>query len=455
VHRIVLLVLLALPLSTIAKAEKPLNFIVFLIDDLGATDLGCTGSDLHETPNLDRFAKTAMRFTNGYSACTVCSPTRAAMLTGKYPARLHVTDWIAGHQRPTAKLLPPKWTQYLPREEVTVAEVFKAAGYTTGHVGKWHLGKKDEGWPTDHGFDINVGGTDRGQPPSYFSPYRIPTLEDGPKGEYLTDREGIEAAKFIEKHREKPFFLYLPMYAVHTPLQAKQELIERFEKKIKPGMRHRNATYAAMMFSMDEAVGRVLAKLDELKISDRTVVLFTGDNGGQLGGPQRVVTSNVPLRAGKGSVYEGGVRVPTFLRVPGVTKPGSECATPIMTIDYLPTFVELAGIKSEAKVDGVSIVPLLRDPKAILARKDLYWHYPHYHPGGATPYGAVRSGDWRLIEFYEGNRVELYNLRDDGSEKNDLAKEKPEAAKELLAKLHGWRKEVGAQMPVANPQYKP
>jgi arylsulfatase A-like enzyme len=432
---------------------KPLNFIVILIDDLGWTDLGCTGSDLHETPNLDRFAKTATRFTNGYSSCTVCSPTRAAMLTGKYPARLRITDWIAGHQRPQAKLSVPDWTKYLPREEVTLAEALKKAGYATGHVGKWHLGKKDEGWPTDHGFDVNRGGTERGQPPSYFSPYKIPTLEDGPAGEYLTDREADEANKFITDNRDKPFFLYMPMHAVHTPLQAKKELIEKFTKKLKPGLRHTNATYAAMMASMDETVGKVLAKLDELKIADRTVVLFTGDNGGLI---LRGITNNVPLRAGKGST---GVRVPLLIRWPGVTSPGSICDEPVQTIDYYPTFLELAGAKGDEKhnanVDGVSLAAVLKDPKATLPKRNLYWHYPHYHPGGATPYGAVRSGDWKLIEFFEDDHVELYNLKDDGSETTDLSAKEPKKTAELKADLHAWRKRVAAQMPSPNPKANP
>jgi arylsulfatase A-like enzyme len=239
-------------------AERPPNIVFILIDDLGWTDLGCFGSDLYETPHIDRLAKEGMKFTNAYSACTVCSPTRAALMTGKYPARLHLTDWIAGHQAKNPKLLIPNWTQYLPREETTVAEALKAAGYVTCHVGKWHLGNEKEGWPDKHGFDLNFGGYERGQPPSYFSPYKIPTLQDGPPGEYLTDRLAAEAVRFIEQNRDRPFFLYFPHYGVHTPLQAKKELIEKYQKKIKPRMRHTNATYAAMIESVDEAVGRRL-----------------------------------------------------------------------------------------------------------------------------------------------------------------------------------------------------
>ncbi|MGE3808378.1 MAG: sulfatase, partial [Gemmataceae bacterium] len=434
---------------------KP-NIIVILVDDLGWTDLACFGSDLYETPNLDRLASQGMKFTDGYAACTVCSPTRAAMMTGKYPARLHITDWIHGHKRPFAKLAIPKWTEYLPREEVTVAEALKQAGYTTAHIGKWHLGDKQEGWPDQHGFDVNLGGYERGQPPSYFSPYKIPTLKDGPKGEYLTDREADEACRFITENKDRPFFLYLPHYAVHRPLQAKKELIDKFQKKVKPGLNQKNPTYAAMVASMDEAAGKIMARLDELKIADRTVIFFTGDNGGLVLGD---TTSNVPLRAGKGSSYEGGVRVPFLVKWPGVTRPGSVCNEPVLTVDIYPTILAMTGAKGDVKhneqVDGLSLVPLLEDPTAKLKRDAIYWHYPHYHPGGATPYGAIRQRDWKLIEFYEDNHVELYNLKDDIGEKTDLAKKLPERAEELREQLHAWRKSVDAQMPTPNANHDP
>jgi arylsulfatase A-like enzyme len=437
-----------------AAAERPPNIVFFLVDDLGWTDLGCFGSDLYETPNIDRLARQGMKFTAAYSACTVCSPTRAALLTGKYPARLHVTDWIHGHKRPDAKLTVPKWTEYLPHEEVTVAAALKRAGYATASVGKWHLGDRRADWPDRHGFDRNVAGYGAGQPPSYFSPYRIPTLTDGPAGEYLTDRLAAEAVRFVEANRERPFFLYFPHYGVHTPLQAKKELVEKFQRKVRPGLRHTNATYAAMIASVDEAVGRVLAKLDELRLTDRTVVVFTSDNGGLLRS-----TSNAPLRAGKGSSYEGGVRVPAVVKWPGVTPPDSACAAPIITPDFYPTLLQIAGAAGDAKhnaaVDGVSLVPLLRDPYAALKREAIYWHYPHYHPGGATPYGAVRAGRWKLIEFFEDMHVELYDLADDIGEQADLAAKVPEKAAELRDRLHAWRKSVGAQMPTPNPDYKP
>src|SRR5581483_1750011 len=312
--------------ASAAGDSRPPNLVVFLIDDLGWTDLGCFGSDLYQTPNIDKLAQQGMKFTNSYSACTVCSPTRAALMTGKYPARLHITDWIHGSKRPNAKLAIPKWTEYLPRTEVTIATALKEVGYTTAYVGKWHLGDKNEGWPDKHGFDVNIAGYEAGSPPSYFSPYKIPTLTDGPKGEYLTDRLAAEAVRLIETNKDKPFFLYFPHYAVHTPLQAKSELTEAYQKKIRPGLRHTNATYAAMIESMDQAVGRVLSRLTELGLSERTVIVFTSDNGGLLRS-----TTNVPLRAGKGSSYEGGVRVPTIVKWPGVTPPGSVCEEPVIT----------------------------------------------------------------------------------------------------------------------------
>ncbi len=452
--RFVAAVFLALTaLSPAAAAERPPNVVFFLIDDLGWTDLGCFGSDLYETPNIDRLCRDGMKFTAAYSACTVCSPTRAALMTGKYPARLHLTDWIHGHKRPDAKLAVPKWTEYLPHSEVTIAAALKRAGYATASVGKWHLGDRPEDWPDRHGFDLNVAGYGAGQPPSYFSPYRIPTLKDGPRGEYLTDRLAAESVLFIEANKDRPFFLYFPHYAVHTPLQAKKELVEKFRAKVRPGLRHTNATYAAMIASVDEAVGRVLAKLEELRLTGRTVVVFTSDNGGLLRS-----TGNAPLRAGKGSAYEGGVRVPAVVKWPGVTAAGSVCAEPVITPDFYPTLLQICGAgdaKHNAGVDGESLVPLLKDAKAKLKREAIYWHYPHYHPGGATPSGAVRAGRWKLVEFYEDMSQELYDLADDVGEKTDLAAKMPEKAKELRDRLHAWREAVGAQMPTPNPNYKP
>ncbi len=440
--------------STAALAAPPAqpNFVLFLIDDLGWTDLSCYGSQLYETPNIDRLAGQGMRFTDAYSACTVCSPTRACVLTGRYPARLHVTDWIHGHRRRNAKLKIPDWTHYLAHEEVTIAEALGAAGYKTISIGKWHLGDATHG-PLAQGFDINKGGYHRGQPPSYFSPYKIPTLKDGPAGEYLTDREAEEAVTFIKANHERPFFIYLPHYAVHTPIQGKRELTDKYRALVKPGMAQHNPAYAAMIESVDHSVGRVMRALEETGIARRTVVIFTSDNGGLV---LRQITSNLPLRAGKGSSYEGGVRVPCIVKWPGVTQAGGICHEPVISADFFPTLAEVAGVKldAEREIDGESLVPLLTG-RSDLKREAIYWHYPHYHPGGATPYGAVRRGDWKLIEFFEDDHVELYNLRDDISERNDLAAAMPKLADRLRRNLHSWRTRVGAQMPRPNPDYAP
>lgn len=439
--------------SYAAESAKPLNFIVILVDDMGLSDMACGGSNFYETPGMDRLAREGMRFTTGYSACTVCSPTRAAMMTGKYPARLHITDWIAGHKRPKAKLKVPDWTMYLPQEEWTIAEALKEKGYATASIGKWHLGN-EEHYPTSHGFDVNVGGTNRGQPPSYHAPYNIPTLKpEGKPGEFLTDRECSEALAFIESNKDKPFFVYLPHYAVHTPVQGKKDVIEKYKAKLASGTEftHKNPTYAALVESVSDSTSRILDKLAELKLDDRTVIIFTGDNGGLLG-----QTTNLGVRVGKGSAYEGGVRVPFIVKWPGVTKPGNTSDTPVWTGDIYATVLAGAGAtpKPGQVIDGVNIRPLL-DGSGKIDRDTIYWHYPHYHPGGATPYSAIRHGDWRLVEFFEDGHVELYNLKDDPVEKIDLAKTMPEKAAELRQKLDAWRKQVGAQLPTPNPDYDP
>jgi arylsulfatase A-like enzyme len=446
----------ALPQST---AANRLNVLLILVDDWGATDLGCGGSTFYETPNIDKLAASGMRFTQGYSACTVCSPSRAAILTGKYPARLHLTDWIAGHNYPWARLRPPAWTQYLPLEETTLAEALKPAGYRSASIGKWHLTPTSSDapkfYPEHQGFDQNFGGTFRGQPPSYFSPYGIETLKDGPPGEYLTDREEQEAARFITAAPAKPFFLYLPHHTVHTPIQAKKDTIERFRQKAHPDALQHNPAYAAMISSLDENVGKLLRTLEETGVADRTVVILTGDNGGWL--PS--TNTNLGMRAGKGSVYEGGVRVPFIVRWPGVTTPGSTCDVPVMGLDLFPTILQITGqtTTGQRTVDGVSLVPLLKGAGKSPGwrRTDLFWHYPHYHPGGATPYTAIRSADWKLIEFLEDNRCELYNLKNDPEESKDLAQSQPSRVNDLRKRIQAWRTRVGAQMPVTNSAYDP
>ena len=429
------------------------NIIVLLADDLGAHDLGITGSRFYETPNLDRLAREGMQFTQAYSACTVCSPTRAALLTGKYPARLKITDWIAGHELPAAKLRVPAWTQQLPLSEITTAESLAALGYATAHIGKWHLGGEGFG-PEAQGFGLNLGGDHRGQPPSYFLPYRLPKLADGPVQEYLTDREGIEAARFIQAQAQRPFYLQVCFHAVHTPLQAPAALVEKYRQKaLTTGGRQTNAVYAAMIEELDTAVGRILEAIETAGLRNRTLVVFTSDNGGLSSG-EAPPTDNSPLRAGKGSPYEGGIRVPLFIRWPGGSGAGQSCPTPVITMDLPATFADLAG-QTNRSPDGRSLRPLLRDPLAALERTNLYWHYPHYHPGGATPYAAIRSGDWKLIQYYEDGRHELFHLGDDPAESSDLAAALPEKVMELSRQLFNWQGSVGAQWPMPNPDWKP
>jgi arylsulfatase A-like enzyme len=438
--------------GAVAADPPPPNVVLILADDLGWTDLGCYGSELYLSPHIDSLARDGMRFTANYSACTVCSPTRAALLTGKYPARLHITDWIPGLPPANPKLLVPDFTKQLPHEETTLAEQLHDAGYATASIGKWHLGGP-KFYPEHHGFDLNVAGTDAPQPrPGYFAPYDIATIEQGPRGEYITDRLGEEAVQFIRDHAERPFFLYLPHFAVHTPVQAKKKLINRYEEHVRPEMRHTNAAYAAMIHSMDQTIGRIRRTLRELGIADRTIIIFTSDNGGRI-----PTTSNAPLRAGKGSCYEGGVRVPLIVSWPNVTPAGSECATPVITMDLYPTVLEMTGVagKGVSPVDGVSLVPLLQQSGEI-AERPLFWHYPHYQHyqlEGTTPYGAIRRGNWRLIEFYDDRPLELYNLNDDSGERTNLAESSPELVSSLRQELHAWLRAVDAQMPTPNPNY--
>jgi arylsulfatase A len=445
------------------SSARPPNVIFFLVDDWGWTDAAFAGSKLYETPNMDRLAAQGMKFTQAYAACTVCSPTRASVMTGKYPARLHVTDWIAGHKRPYAKLQIPDWKLELPLEETTMAEALKAKGYRTGIFGKWHLGNEPF-YPEHQGFDVNVGGCSMGSPGAYFPPYRIPNITDERPGEFLSDRLTRDANAFIEANRDRPFYIYFPHYAVHQPIAGKPEVIEKYRKKLAAGQyTQTNPTYAALVESVDDSVGAVMRKLAELKLDDNTIIILTGDNGGLSGtvnaeGWRPGPTRNDPLRLGKGSAYEGGVRVPLVVKWPGVTRPGTVNETPVISVDFYPTILEMTGAAAAAPssgpIDGESIAGLLRGGTK-LKRDALYWHYPHYHPGSATPYSAVREGDWKLIHFFEDNHVELYNLKDDISEKTDLAKANPAKVAALRKKLDVWRTNVGAQLPVPNPAYDP
>ena len=455
------------------------SILVILLDDMGWRDVSCYGSTFYETPNIDRLAAEGMRFTDAYASCPVCSPTRASLMTGKYPATVGITNFIAGNA--WGRLMGAPYLKALPHDELTIAEALRQAGYRTAHVGKWHLGPKGH-WPEDFGFEVNIGGCDFGHPHyGYFSPYRIPTLPDGPEGEYLTDRLTDEAIRFIRGAGDAPFFLHLAHYAVHVPLQAPAELVAKYEAKarrlgldpaaaLEPGepmpvlhkkgqrvIRRRvqsDPAYAAMIENLDHNVGRLLAALREAGRERDTLVVFTSDNGG-LSTAEGSPTCNAPLSEGKGWMYDGGVREPLLIRWPGVVAPGACCAEPVTTPDFYPTFLEAAGEppRPEQHCDGVSMLPLLRGAPR-LERDAIFWHYPHYSNQGGTPACAVRAGDWKLIEFFEDGRVELYHLREDIGETRNLAAAHPRRARELRERLAAWREAVGAKEPAPNPYYE-
>lgn len=457
-----------------AQLNRP-NIVFLLADDLGQRDLGCYGSTFYETPNLDQMAKEGARFTQAYAACPVCSPTRASVATGQWPQRTGVTDYIGAPQpakwRRNTKLSPAPYSEQLALEETTIAETLKAAGYATMHAGKWHLGPEGY-WPENQGFDVNMGGIDRGGPyggKKYFSPYGNSRLPDGPDGEHLPDRLASECARFIEANKDRPFFVSYWFYDVHTPLMAREDLRVKYEAKRKKlglspqfgreGERdvrlvQEHAVYAGMVEAMDQAVGTVLRKLNELGLREKTLVIFTSDNGG-LSTSEGSPTSNHPLRAGKGWLYEGGIREPLIVRWPGMVKPGTVIDTPVSSPDFLPTLTEVAGANLPEKYpgDGISLVSVLKGGPSPV--RPLFWHYPHYGNQGGAPGSAVREGDWKLIEWQEDGRKELYNLRDDIGEQQNLAASQPARVQELQGKLAAWRKQVGALMASPNPDYSP
>lgn len=449
-----------------AKPQAKPNVVLIVIDDLGWADLGCYGSKFHRTPNLDKLAAAGVRFTDAYAACPVCSPTRAALMTGKVPARLNLTDWLPGRpDRPDQKLNRPKIRQELPLEETTIAEHLRSAGYATAHIGKWHLGGEGFG-PREQGFDVNIAGDHTGTPRSYFAPFLggkkgeavlfMLGLEDATVGEYLTDRLTDEAEKFIAANQAQPFFLYMPHYGVHTPLKAKEEMVAGYPKwDGVPHGKQENPIYAAMLESVDQSVGRIVAALEQHKVLDNTLIIFTSDNGGlaTLKGANTPATNNGPLREGKGWLYEGGIRVPLIVSGAGVTKPGSTSATPVWSCDVLPTILEVAGLPAAKQIDGVSIAGLLRGEAT--PHDALYWHYPHYANQGGKPGGAIRVGNMKLIEYYENGRRELFDLSKSPNESRNLAAEQPEVVANLAKELDAWRKQVGAQMPTPNPKYVP
>jgi len=461
------------------QASRP-NFVFILVDDLGWTDLSCYGSRFYETPNIDGLADSGVRFTSAYAACPVCSPTRASILTGKFPARLKTTDYfgapqpdkIQKHWTRSKPLLPAPYVDHLPLEEVTLAEALKEAGYATFFAGKWHLG--GEGYyPEDQGFDSNRGGWERGGPyggNKYFSPYGNPRLSDGPEGEHLPDRLAEETCRFMQEMRGRPFLAYMSFYSVHTPLMARDDLEEKYrdkaerlgvteeawgregERKVRLIQNH--AVYAGMVEAMDQAVGKVLDKLRELELEEDTVVFLMSDNGG-LSTSEGHPTSNLPLRAGKGWLYEGGIREPMIVRWPGVAEQGRVCDETVVSTDFYPTILEMAGLAQRPgqHLDGVSLVPLLRGGSE-LPRRPIYWHYPHYGNQGGTPGSALRLGDLKLIWFYEDERLELYDIKKDLGENHDLATESPQKAAELKRLLDDWLEEIGAGMPASNSAFK-
>lgn len=466
------LLFMAITASPLLAEAPKRNFLFILIDDMGARDLSVEGSTYYESPNVDRIAKTGMRFRQGYAACQVCSPSRASIMTGKYTPRHGITDWIGAKEgeawKRNTKLLPAFYNHNLPHDDITLAEAMRDAGYRTFFAGKWHLGSKGS-WPTDHGFEFNKGGWDAGSPMGgYFAPYTNPNLKSGPDGESLPIRLGQETAKFIREHKDEPFLAYLAFYSVHGPIQTSQDRWSKYQQKAMKNPHKGNRflidrtlpvrqvqdcpIYAGMIAAMDDAVGIVLNTLDELGLDDNTVIVFTSDNGGVSSGDS-FSTCNLPFRGGKGRQWEGGIREPYYIRVPGMADSGTFCDTPVIHTDFYPTILELAGLplKPEQHMDGVSLVPLLEGKQ--IEDRDLYWHYPHYGNQGGEPSTIIRSGDWKLIHYYEDGRDELYNLADDIGEQTDLASKHPEIATKLRAKIDAWLKETGAKLPWKNPNY--
>lgn len=474
ITRSVGLLIVLLTAGGLSAAEQPKNVVFFLVDDLGWADIGANGSTFYETPNIDALSASGMRFTQGYAACPVCSPTRASVLTGRHPVRVDITDWLPGMSTTRAK--NPRFQHVddlaqLPHAETTVAEVLRESGYATFFAGKWHLG--GEGFlPTDQGFDINIGGFHVGSPPGgYYSPWKNPYLESRAPGEYLTERLTEESISFLQQRdQDRPFLLYLSYYNVHTPIQPYKKRVDHFREKaaalepesVEPIDEHRGQSrrrqddpeYASMVAAVDQSVGDVLRALDELGLTDDTAVFFFSDNGGLCTKPTPGPTSNLPLRSGKGWLYEGGIREPMLVRVPGITQPGSVSEATVVSMDFFPTILELAGLESQPELhaDGQSLLPLLRGEEPQQPRT-LYWHYPHYHGSTWTPGAAIRDGDWKLIEFYEFDEAELYNLAQDPGEQQNLAAKLPERTEHLRRKLRDWQQEMNASMPQPNPDY--
>lgn len=471
-----LLIFIAEVQSANPPRQRPPNIVFFLADDLGQRDLGCYGSRFYDTPHLDRLAREGARFTRAYAACPVCSPTRASILTGKYPQRTGITDYIGapqpGQWKRNTLHLPAPYSVQLDHQEVTLAEAFKLAGYRTFFAGKWHLGPESH-WPEHQGFDHNFGGIDRGGPyggNKYFSPYGNPRLLDGPPGEHLPDRLASEAASFISSNKDHPFLIFFSFYSVHTPLMARPDLERKYQtrraalaqtdqfgdeppRKVRLSQDH--AVYAGMVEAMDAAVGKVLAAIERAGLDRNTMIVFTSDNGG-LSTSEGSPTSNHPLRAGKGWLYEGGIREPLLVRWPGVIPAGSVNSTRISSPDFYPTLLEAAGLPARPGQhrDGRSFFRALQSGKTI-SRGPHYWHYPHYGNQGGAPSAAVLDRDWKLIEWFEDRRIELFDLRRDPEERENVARKFPRKAATLKKALHQWQAEVGARWSTPNTAFNP
>jgi arylsulfatase A-like enzyme len=456
-------------------AEPKPNVLFILADDLGYHDLSIMGSNYYETPNIDKIGQEGMIFTDGHATCQVCSPSRASIMSGQFPARHGITDWIGArsgeewrkHNRHT-QLLPAEYSHHLPHAFTSLPEAMKEAGYMTFFAGKWHLGSKGS-YPEDHGFDINFGGYERGGPNGgYFSPYQNPKLEDGKPGENLSWRLASETVKFIRENRDTSFFAYLSFYAVHSPIQTTREKWEKYrmkaegmgiavtgyvmERRLPIRQEQDNPIYGGLVEAMDEAVGMVLDCLEELELDDNTIIIFTSDNGGVASG-DNFSTSNLPLRGGKGYQWEGGIRDPYFIRVPWLDHRGTECDVPVTGTDFYPTLLELVGAQMipEQHIDGLSLVPLLTGSK--IPDRPLYWHYPHYGNQGGDPSAIIREGNWKLIHYWEDSHDELYNLATDLSETRDVSADHPKITGQMRTRLLAWLEEVDAKIPGQDPEY--
>ena len=450
------------------QKKKP-NVIFILVDDLGWNDLGYSGSTFYESPNIDALSNHSFQFMNAYAASSVCSPTRASIMTGKHPSRVNITDWIPGNDPKNKPLLGPQDLDALPLKEITIAEKLRNSGYNTFYVGKWHLGSEGS-YPEDHGFDVNIGGFDKGSPMGgYYSPYKNPKLSDGPEGEYLTDRLTEEALGLIKNHdNSKPFALFLSFYNVHTPIQPNLEHVDYFNEKLSKmndnvvrtrvegeaitRLNHTNAEYASMVYAVDENIGKLIKSLKNEGLYKNSLIIFTSDNGGLSTLKRIAPTSVYPLRAGKGWLYEGGIKIPQLIKIPGNSE-NVKVNELTVSYDLFPTILDFAGIQNDNKIDGVSLMPSLKG-KPRIDRKNIYWHFPHYHGSLWKPGSAIRSGDWKLVLHYESNEVELFNLKDDPGELNDVSSLFKEKKEQLLNQLNKMMKETNANSVSINNNYQ-